>query len=239
VLTGAVICGRAPVGILSSSAKEGDQVDVSVVIHATLGAPVLGDAGQVLFLLGFLGGLFALVVLLGGLIYRLFPRTSRSTGGRVLVNSAQAPEDLGPFRRSFANYSPWEVRIGVPCVVVGAPGLAIGYFGDIRWLIVPALLALAVGVPCLLQGAFRRIDHLDLHARGLLFREGTSKVIAVYYPDIKSFHYKIVEYSNGPRIIKGLVLELHDGGTLEFGYGFTLVKIREAITEAANADAVE
>ncbi len=212
-------------------------MDASVVVRGTLGAPVWGDAGQVKFLLAFLGLLIVLVGLIGGWIYQMFLGVTRSTGGRASVERTRGLEDFGPFRRSFTNYSPWEFRIGVPLVVVGAPSLAIGYFGDFRWLIVLAVLALAVGIPCLLQAAFRRIAHLDLHARGLLFRQGGSKVISVNYSDIKNSHYKIVEYSNGSKVIKGLVLELHHGGTLEFGYGFELGKIRDAITEVANADA--
>ncbi len=141
-------------------------------------------------------------------------------------------EGLGELRRTFTNYTPWRFRFGAGLLVISAVSYGVSLLANVSWLPGVAWLerastlcafltygGLVFGIPTLLYVAFMRVDRLDLHERGLVLREGKSKVTAVYYSDIKDAHYIIVVYRSG-RVPKALVVELHDGGSFQIGNTF-------------------
>jgi hypothetical protein len=84
---------------------------------------------------------------------------------------------------------------------------------------------------------------LELHTRGLVLRKGQSKAKAAYYTDIANYSYRTVVYDTAggsDRVVKALVMELHDGGQFEIGRDFLeFRKIADTIRELADTCAAE
>ena len=194
----------------------------SVVIPVALGALVLGDLAKIEFLLGMVGALLLLVGSIARYLYSLSFGVTRSTRVGTLVERMHAIQDLGTVRRTFTNYTPWRFRFGLLLVVGGVACGVVGHFAGIGGGRVLAFCGLLFGIPTLLYTALLRVDHLDLHERGLVFRQG-KKATVVYYSEITKvfinyFHYKS-DYES-VRVPTSLVIQLHDGGTIQIGKTF-------------------
>jgi hypothetical protein len=190
-----------------------------LLICAALGTPVFGAPDKVEFLLGMLALLLALVGLVGSLIFRIFRGVTRGMRGGASFEPMRTLEDLGPLRRTFTNYTPWRMRAGVSLVVVGAACGVIGYFADYQGLLGLAGVVLLFGIPTLLYVAFLRVDRLDLHDRGFVFRQGKAKATGVYYSEIEDVILKSVDEGYGPTPI-ALEIALQGGGTIQIGNTF-------------------
>jgi hypothetical protein len=148
----------------------------------------------------------------------------------------RALEDLGPVRRTFTNYTPWRFRFGLLLLAIGTACGLIGRIADNGGLQAVAWFALLFGAPTMLYVALMRVDRLDLHARGLVLREGRSKVSAAYYSDVKGAHYETVVYRSGT-VPKALVINLYDGSSLQIGNNFMQFgKVGDALQESCAAE---
>jgi hypothetical protein len=105
-------------------------------------------------------------------------------------------------------------------VVIGAACGAIGYLGAYDGFKIGAAVALLFGIPTLLYAAFLRVDRLDLHDRGLVFRQGKAKATAAYYSEVEDVGLTYVETDFGIKNPVAVAIALQDGGTIQIGNTF-------------------
>jgi hypothetical protein len=191
-------------------------------------------------------GFLCLFVYICTTLYKLLSGGTKSKVAGSPLEHARVIEDLGEVRRTFTNYSPWRMCFSVLLLVIELSGLVIGIRQMRSGVDYGLGLVLFAGFSLLFtvwyvasMGNYK----FELHTRGFVLRAGKSKARAAYYPDIAKYYYRIAEYEKiggSDRVVKALVIELHDGGRFEIGRDFLQFgKITDAITELANTCAVE
>lgn len=153
---------------------------------------------------------------------------TRTSGARSPAIILRVLQDLGPVRKSFTNYSPWRFRAGVILLAIGMLFAALRHFevGPPGFALV-AGFAMLFGIVTLLYVAFKRIDRLDLHTRGLAFTMGRSEILAGYYPDIANISHRTVTYvkqgvasQSSSTEITAIFVAIDAGGNFEVGRDF-------------------